>query len=301
MSNNENQENVLRNLTIKLFSEFGAGKDENFCISPLNVYMALSSILCGSKNRTANQLKQFLQLNDLTNEQILALNKNNLLNLAKLNKLNGFKIDLMNRFYYSKKDLSLNTEFIENLQRFYESQIDFIDLNNSQYYRLINDQFANKYGHLIDSNTFDEAKLAQINATSFKGKWLNRFDAKQVFQDDFYLKDGTTVKVNMMQMKNREYLFKINPAGIFARTCTIPYMGESLAMTIILPHDGIDIEQVESQLTSEALKKIMYYSSNMYIGKVNIYLPKFKIDFKTEVYLSFSILDIFIFFKFYFL
>ena len=62
-------------------------------------------------------------------------------------------------------------------------------------------------------------------------------------------------------------------------------MGESLAMTIILPHDGINIEQVESQLTSEALKKIMYYSSNMYIGKVNIYLPKFKIDFKTEVYI----------------
>ena len=87
----------------------------------------------------------------------------------------------------------------------------------------------------------------------------------------------------MMKLLNKDFLYKINPGGITALTCEIPYVGDSLSMTLILPHEGISLEEVEAQLTSDVLKQIMYYNKNMYVGKVNIYLPKFKLDFKEEV------------------
>ena len=265
--------------------------DENFCVSPLSISMALSMVLCGAKNKTANQIKQFLNLNHLTNEQIFEINKNYLANLAKLNK-SGFSVNLANKIY-SKNGLNLNEEFMNNLSKYFENEMQQMDFNNPyETVQLINDWIASKTNHnvndLIEMSIFSNiSKLFLVNASYFKGKWLNNFDKRNTYQDDFYLQDGTSVKVNMMKILNKNFLFKISPSGIFAQTCTIPYVGDNLSMTIILPHEGISIEDVEPQLTGDVLKEIMLYNHEMYIGKVNIYLPKFKLDFRIEVNLQF--------------
>ena len=243
--------------------------------------MALSMALCGAKNKTSTQLKH------LSNEKIFEINKNYLESLARLNK-SGYVINVINKLY-SKKGLNLNQEFIDNLHKFYDSELELLDFNNPyESAKLINEFLVkktdNKIQNLIDPYIINDlTKLLLLNATYFKGKWLNHFPQKQTYQEDFYLKDGSTVKVDMMKLLNKDFLYKINPGGITALTCEIPYVGDSLSMTLILPHEGISLEEVEAQLTSDVLKQIMYYNKNMYVGKVNIYLPKFKLDFKEEV------------------
>ncbi len=260
---------------------------ENFCFSPLSLSMGLSMVLCGAKNKTATQIKQFLNLSHLTNEQIFEINRNYLVSLANLNK-SGFSVNLANKIY-SKSELNLNEEFMNNLSKYFESEMQQINFNNPyETVQLINEWVAsktnNKVNNLIDISIFSSInKLFLVNASFFKGKWLNKFDRQNTYEDDFYLKDGTTVKVKMMKILNKDFLFKISPCGIYAQTCTLPYLGSNLSMTIILPHEGINIEDVEAQLNGDVLKEIMFFNHDMYIGKVNIYLPKFKLDFRIEV------------------
>lgn len=306
MSTTSNQGHFLRDLTVKLFSELSAQKskytflktlinqkaniyyaiDENFCISPLSISMAMSLAYSGARNKTAAQLKQFLNLNDLSNEEIFEINKNYLNNVIKLNKT-GFKLFLVNKLYV-KKGANLNPEFIDCLNSNYFTDPELIDFNLFETIIEMNDWIAvntnNKVNNLIDYDVLNNyTKMLLANASYFKGKWLNQFNKDHTYFEDFYLNDGSTVKVEMMKLLNKKFLFKINPGGITAITCEIPYIGDSLVMTVILPHEGISLQQVESELTSDVLKQIMYFNKNMYIGKVNVYLPKFKIEYKNQV------------------
>ena len=88
-------------------------------------------------------------------------------------------------------------------------------------------------------------------------------------------------KVDMMNLLNKKFLFKINPGGLTACTCELPYVGENISMTIILPHEGINIEDVEKQITHESLKQV--FERNDIPSKVHLYLPRFKLDLKAEV------------------
>ena len=53
-------------------------------------------------------------------------------------------------------------------------------------------------------------------------------------------------------------------------------------MTFILPNKGINIE-VEKKLNHEKLKAI--FEPNSIQSEVHLYLPRFKLDFKAEVFL----------------
>ena len=95
------------------------------------------------------------------------------------------------------------------------------------------------------------------------------------------LRDGSVKKVDMMKLINKKFLFKINPGGLSACTCELPYIGDTVSMTIILPHEGINIEDVEKQLNHQALQEV--FERNVRLGKVHLFLPKFKLDLKSEV------------------
>ena len=248
--------------------------------------MAVSLAYSGTRGKTSSQLKEFLNLNELTNDEIFEINKSYLNNVIKLNKI-GFKLFLVNKLY-AKRGANLSQEFIDCLNANYYTDPEQIDFSSFESVMEINDWVAantnNKIKDLVDYDYFNNyTKLLLINASYFKGKWHNQFDRSHTYIDDFHLNNKDTVRVEMMKLLNKKFLFKINPGGITAVTCEIPYIGDSLVMTVILPHEGISLKQVESELTSDVLKQIMYFNHNMYIGKVNIYLPKFKIEFKNQV------------------
>jgi len=59
-------------------------------------------------------------------------------------------------------------------------------------------------------------------------------------------------------------------------------VGESVAMTIVLPHEGINIETIEGQLSDTVLKDLLQ-TDNYSRNKVHVYIPRFKLDFKDEL------------------
>lgn len=53
-------------------------------------------------------------------------------------------------------------------------------------------------------------------------------------------------------------------------------------MTIILPHEEDSIDEVESQLNGEVLSKV-FEQEQIPLLPVHVYLPSFKLEYKTEV------------------
>lgn len=69
--------------------------------------------------------------------------------------------------------------------------------------------------------------------------------------------------------------------GLAAESCTFPYVGEKIALTVILPEQGHTLDEIEAGLTPEVLNAI--YTCDFPQEKVNVQLPKFKLEHKTEL------------------
>ena len=256
----------------------------NFFVSLYSISTALSMCYVGAKNETAVQLKQLLNLEDLNDEQILDLNKTYISSLNNLG--NEISLNTANKIYPSI-EFNIKKEFIDLLEKHFFSEVQELEYSkNVESTKIINDwvseKTVNKVNDILDPSNLDEhTKMVLVNAIYFKGSWLNKFDPSDTYEDDFHLDDDTTQKVNMMKLLNKGFSLKKNVAGLKADSCELPYAGESISMTIILPHEDVKLSEVESQLNPDILKEVLIHNS--FLLKTYVYLPKFKIEYKSEV------------------
>ena len=97
---------------------------------------------------------------------------------------------------------------------------------------------------------------------------------------DFTLNNSNQVKAKMMKLFRKRFNTQINPAGLNVTSCELQYNG-AVSMTILLPNIDSSIEELEQSLTSNHLNTILTETN---YTKTNVYLPKFKIQFKSEVF-----------------
>ena len=249
----------------------------------------------GSAANTADQLQAGLCLDGLTTEDIYAMNREF---FSSLEKALGTDVTLKtaNKVFQHHKYPALE-QFLGNLQKHFASDakaVNFADSVNAA--KDINDwvhaQTEGKIKDLVPSSVLsDFTRLVLVNAIYFKGNWANKFDKSLTSKEDFFLRDGSSVKVDMMKLTNKKFRFRMNPAGLSACTCEFPYgENKSTAMTIILPHEGDDIGKLESQLTAEKLAEVFNYEYGAV--PVHAYIPRFKMEYKNEVSLIWNFISL---------
>lgn len=276
----------LNSFCFKLFSSLSAGNDENFFISPFSISTALTMTYAGARAETASQLKELLHLTNFKDEELFKLNKEYMNLLIDLNKNEGTKLNIANKIFIGKK-FEILEKFEKTLIKSFKSGSEKLDFSfTTEAAKSINsfveNETENKIKNLVQPNDLtDLTKLVLINAIYFKGDWKNQFDECQTHKDDFYLNDGSSKKIEMMSLNNKKFQFKRNPANIKANTCEFLYKGNGLAMTIILPNDGVYLNEIESQLNADVLKNVL--QAPVLDSSVNVLMPKFKLEFKKEL------------------
>lgn len=276
----------INQFSFKLFEKLSKTKNENFFISPFSITTCLNMVLAGADTETANQLKTALNLNDLSSEQIFEMNHEYLLNLDK-NLSDDVALNIANKIFQQDKFNLLDT-YTNNLKKHFRScsqSVNFVESEKSA--KIINDwveeETNKKIKNLISPDILDDlTRLVLINAIYFKAKWSHQFKKENTQKDDFFLKDGKASKVDMMKLTDKKFRFKMNPGGLKARSCELPYAGNSAAMTIILPHEEISIDEVESELNAEVLDKVFEHEP-IPLLPVHVYLPSFKLEYKAEL------------------
>ena len=240
--------------------------------------------LSGAKSETAQQLKDVLNLNSLSNHDIIKMN-NELIKTVNNDLGEEIIINTANKIY-PNSNFELENSFVDTVKNHFHGEIEQVDFSNAAASsKTINDwvlvKTNKKIKELIDEKDIDKlTKLILVNTFYFKGSWDEKFNANNTSKEDFNCADGSIVQVDMMKLRGKKFKILDNVLDISGQVCTFPYVGQ-ISMTIFLPNENTKLEVLENQLTPSKLKEILHLE----IGNslVNAYIPKFKMEFKADV------------------
>ena len=251
---------------------FFFSKDENFYLSSIGISKVLSLILFNSKNKSKQQLENFLNIDKKFLNKIIDFNdrKDNIRSFLK---------------FYLKNNSSREKFF--NLRQKNNFQIESIDfMNTNELNKNINEWIRN----------LTKLKINEINQISslrpstnvliavfdyFSSKWLSKFSLFNTDMQDFFHDDNTFKRVYMMKSYSEKFKCMQKPEGLEAISCEFPFYDSTRSLTILLPEEGVKLKDIEKNITLEKIERII--SANSETTNVIVFLPKFKIDYEADV------------------
>lgn len=271
--------------TQKIYNQVSIENDQNLVISPISLFMSLLICYAGSKGKSYNQLGKLLDISRQLDHQTFSYN-HNFLSYTQQFSAQNLKLSLANRVYL-QNGFKIEQNFLHTVNSMFTGSLQQLDFSNSQKSaKAINDWVAsrtnNKIKQAINPDSLSAAtRLVLVNAIYFKANWALLFDEETTFKEDFFVSDGSKVKVPMMRIYDEYFKHLFKPANIDASTIEIPFSDRNFAMTIILPDQRFSLSHVERQLNAANVQKII--SLNMIKEPMNIFIPKFSISSDLDV------------------
>lgn len=268
---------------------------ENVCYSPMSISSALAMVLLGAKGQTAVQISQALGLNK---EEDIHQGFQWL--LRKLNKPDRkYSLRMANRLFADKTSEVLPT-FKESGLQFYNSemeQLSFAEAAEESRQHInswVSKQTEGKIPELLSGGSVDsETRLVLVNALYFKGKWHQPFNKEYTMDMPFKINKDEKRSVQMMCREDTYNLAYVKE--VQAQVLVMPYEGMELSLVVLLPDEGVDLRQVENNLTFEKLTA-WTKADFMVNTDVEVFLPKFKLqedyDMKS-VFQRLGVVDVF--------
>ena len=240
-------------------------KDKNVIYSPIGVELLLSLCTNGTEGITNKEILNFLKFKDQEEANKIELD---IISKIKKNK------EILNLANLILTKIKLEEKFIKTGEK-YETKIE--ELKNERQINLWCKSKTNgKIPKIIDrisSNT----KMLLLNAIYFESKWNIPFinSIKNNFFN-FGMKDKLS-RIDMMKSEiiKRPYLEKDQFQSV-----KLKYINEKFEAIIILPRENIDIENFIKNFNYNNYKNLI---NEMKSVKVNLSLPKFKIDFNISL------------------
>jgi serine protease inhibitor len=256
----------------------------NGVISPASVVLALSMAQAGARGQTASEMDAVLH-------SALGSGAGNGINsldgaLAGLSGTfedrAGENLELTLRIAnapFAQSGLQLQQAYLDTLASKYGAGLRLVDYRNDSEgaCRTINgwvsDQTKGRIPKLIDSLD-PQTRLVLVNAIYLKAPWLKAFDEAATADAPFTRPDGSQVSVPTMSVSLDESRYV---SGTGWQAVEIPYINTSLVMTIVVPDD---LAGFERNLDAARFAQI---TSALQTATVNLTLPRFKIETKSEL------------------
>ncbi|XP_037708343.1 serine protease inhibitor 42Dd-like [Drosophila subpulchrella] len=249
--------------------------NKNLISSPLSVDIALSMVYMGAGGKTAQEMKDVLK-HPTDKKEVARKYKEFLTNLEGREKV--VILDLANRIYVNNR-FTIVPEFNQVVKDSFKAGAEAISVNDpdkaaSIINKWVNDQTRSRINTIVtNKDTSSNMIMVLLNAIYFKGRWQYEFDPKRTREGDFRTADKKTVPVQMM------FLDKSLRAGyvqeLDAKVIELPYRNSSLSMVIFLPEKIDGLQEME--------RKIAGFSPRLSVQSVLCRLPKFKIEFSSEL------------------
>jgi len=235
--------------------------NENITISPISIYHILSLTANGAANSTLEEM-----LNTLCHKDLNEINKSNMLISSIINK--SKTVEFANGVFTRETPVPSFTQMIKQ----YEAKIDKLKDANS-INKWCSDVTHSKISKVIDFISPDDVMIL-INAIYFKGSWLKTFNEKYTEKRIFMNCYKDKSLVDFMYMKEKFDYFEDEKI----QAISLKYKQDNMVATIILPQDNVN-DYIEN-LTLQKYKDLINKMKNI---KVKLYLPKFEINYETEL------------------
>jgi serpin B len=250
-------------------------ENKNTFISPYSISSALAMTYAGARGETEKQMSRVLRydLNQVnTHEGFSELNKS----ISALNNDSTIKLSIANALWKSES-WHFYKEYLDLTQKYYNAEIyplkgakpinDWADKNTNGKIKVI----------VHDSDLPDNTRMVLTNAIYFKGDWLTAFSESATRKTKFIISEKENTDVDMMFQENEVNYFE----DVQNQVLELPYKGETMSMTFVLPKDGYSLNKLSSINQSNLFD---IYHHNLSKQKVKIFIPKF--SFSTEYHLK---------------
>ena len=262
-----------------MYKQLVNGSDNVF-FSPYSITIALGMAYEGAKGETASQMLDVIDLpeddktrRDMVRELQTLLNPQNApYNLSTANA------------YWLRMGEELNDSYQDTIENDYKAdgkQMDVSDPAGSadEINQWVKDETNDKIKKLVlPRHITPLTYMILTNAIYFKSNWMYQFDPDATEEEDFYLSDGGTTTVDMMNICDEEIDLNYSENGD-ARMLQLPYKGDALSMYVLLPKDN-DISTLEDDLTKKYIDELKGDMSGEW---VDVRLPRFKFEQKYDL------------------
>lgn len=265
------QKVVLTEFGTKLFQESYA-EDKNTLISPISILYALSMVANGANAETLSQVENTigLSVNELNN-YLYSYEK-------ALPQGDKYKYHLANSIWFKNDEkLTVEDDFLQINADYYDAEI---------YKSAFDETTVKDINHWAKQNTDgmipkiietipEKAVMYLINALAFEAEWDEKYEKKQVREDEFHHPDGTEEIVDFMFSNEYVYLEDENTTGFVKY-----YKDRTYAFAALLPNAGIHMEDYVAGLSGE---KIQALFDNCIRTEVKTSIPVFETEYETEL------------------
>ena len=246
---------------------------KNIILSPFSAQIANCMLANGADGDTYDQIVSATGFEGYSLEDI---------NLAYKTVLKGLygvdtstKLSIANSIWIMR-DFPVYNQFIKSVEDNYDGYVKQLDFSSKNALSDVNKWISQKTaGHISDilENLSPDSQVIVANALFFKGRWKEKFLPERTRTDFFKKADGAVVSKRFM-CTSQDLLYG-ETEDEKVRLCEIPYGNEAFVLDIILPVEGVNFKDFIDNLSGEEWWDMFTYKST---HKVNLYLPKFKIE-----------------------
>ena len=245
-----------------------AGMDSKV-VSPLSVSFLMAMLANGADSTTKDEI-----LSTVAGDKSLSVAELNDTYAAFLRMAaNGDKLTTINIANYIalNKGFKLKSTYAGTVGSKYAVNVENLDFASPKALKHINQWCSDKTCRMIPSiidrlNPSDVAVL--LNAIYFNGSWTHQFPKKNTRLENF---QGYTRDIKKVDMMHQERKFFYADNSRFAAV-ELPYGNGQYSMTVLLPNEGVSINDMMKQLTAGEFAKLQQQMSECI---VDLKLPRF--------------------------
>jgi serpin B len=254
-------------------------EDKNLVISPLSLNMALAMVWNGANGETKSAIQNAMGMENYQPEEVNTYFKKLRETFIKTDPT--AKLAIANSIW-SRKNFPVKTEFYNLNKEWYNAEVRELDFSDPAAPGIINQWCSDNTNGLIKdmiSEISPEVMMYLINALYFKGIWSKEhgFKTAATTAESFYTNAGKQVKVKMMQQNNQLGYY----SDEYLTSTALPYGNGSFSMVFILPNQNVSSAQaIEHLKQPDSWYRCMNPGGNY---DVNLFIPKFKIEYENSL------------------
>jgi serpin B len=276
----DEQATAINTFALRMYERLCAQEQGNIFFSPYSIVAALGMTDAGARGETKQQIRDALCITLEGDTFHAALNGTGLSLAGHTGSTDGLTLNVVNTTWV-QNGMTFIPEYLDLLARYYGAGVNLLDFASEPEPSriLINtwvaDQTNQRIKDLLLPGTISSATMLVLtNAIYFLADWLNQFDAALTTDKQFTRLDNAVVSVPLMQLGETGKMIKMM-YGRAGNACAIdlPYKGNRLCMTVILPDKGA-FEAFQGSLDARSVEEVIASLDSTDLPPVR--LPKFK-------------------------
>lgn len=244
----------------------------NLVVSPASIALALDMTLAGARGETAEQMARVLHADGAEALHAAAARA-----LPSWNdpERETYTLAVANRLF-GERSLSFEPAFLALTGERYEAPLEPLDLlgdpegSRVHINQWVEQQTRERIRDLIPEGALEDSALVLTNAIYFLADWQTPFDPNQTRDAEFFAEGTRSIRVPTMHRTGEMRYAEADGVQLLE----LPYRGDELAMTIVLPREREGLGAVEAQLGAERFER---WIRALEPRRVELALPKLRL------------------------